>query len=213
MSLFFPLAGCSAVLAEETQGAYAATQHLLDLGHRHLLWLYRAGPAGAPPICAGRRDGICRALRDSVLPPAEHLLEFAVPMEWLDAPGSVGSPTPAGQDAASEASLTGFFRDNDRFTGILAQNDHVAIRVNALLARLGLRVPRDYSLIGFDDTEPILDECGHNILTTVRLPLREAGRAAGDLVLRQLDAATARPETVTLPVALVVRGTTARRQG
>lgn len=106
-------------------------------------------------------------------------------------------------EAAGEAAALVLLSRADRPTAILAQNDILA--AGALLAarRLGLRVPEDVTVTGFDGIA--LPWLGRE-LTTVRQPLRERGRVAGEMVTALLRGE--RPDDVVLPVELV-EGTTA----
>jgi LacI family transcriptional regulator len=70
--------------------------------------------------------------------------------------------------------------------------------------RAGVRVPEQLSVIGFDDLPDGAD--APVPLTTIRQPVRELGRAAARLLIATLDGEM--PENVTLPVSLVVRGST-----
>jgi LacI family transcriptional regulator len=93
-------------------------------------------------------------------------------------------------------------------TAIFAANDLSAMGILDTARRLGVRVPQDLSVVGFDDipesaaTEPPL--------TTVRQELQRLGAAAVDLLLHRLDGTGAdSPGHVRLPTTLVERGTTA----
>ena len=89
-------------------------------------------------------------------------------------------------------------------TAVVAVNDTVALGVCAALRERGLRVPQDVSVAGFDDLPFSVDAAP--ALTTVRLPLREAGGRAGRLVMGR----EAAPEggVATVEAELVVRGST-----
>ena len=63
-------------------------------------------------------------------------------------------------------------------------------------------------MIGFDDTDAIPGPYGHNILTTVRVPTFELGRAAATLLLKSIEEGTTCEETVVLPTELMERETT-----
>ncbi len=93
-------------------------------------------------------------------------------------------------------------------TAIVTGNDLCAFGVLAAVRELGLTVPRDLSVVGFDDI--VLARLANPPLTTVRQPARELARMAVDQVLR---AAVRRPEqeTATLVVRprLMVRESTA----
>ncbi|MBB4689454.1 DNA-binding LacI/PurR family transcriptional regulator [Amycolatopsis jiangsuensis] len=85
-------------------------------------------------------------------------------------------------------------------------SDQLAFAAIAAARKLGLRVPEDVSIVGFDDTPQA--SWSDPPLTTVRQDLAGKGRTAGDLVLRLLDG-DAPPAPVELPVSLVVRESTA----
>ena len=105
--------------------------------------------------------------------------------------------------------LASYLREHPEITAVLAMNDASALRAWALLEREGIRVPRDVSIVGFDDTDPKLDADGRNLLTTVRLPLEELGREAARQLVGAITGRTKREEPVILPTELVVRGSTA----
>jgi LacI family transcriptional regulator len=90
----------------------------------------------------------------------------------------------------------------DRPTAVFASDDILAAGVLRAAHDLGLAVPGDVAVVGFDDGElaEALD------LTTVRQPLEESGRAAMERLLQQLDKPTTVRE-VALRLELVLRGT------
>lgn len=93
-------------------------------------------------------------------------------------------------------------------TAFLAPNDASAHLAYDLFSRLGLRVPDDISLVGFDDTEPLYNAEGDNILTTVRLPLEELGRESARLLIARITRSEPEQREIMLPTELVIRGTT-----
>jgi DNA-binding LacI/PurR family transcriptional regulator len=92
-----------------------------------------------------------------------------------------------------------------RPTALLAMSDELAFGALDAAHALGLAVPDQLSLVGYDDV-PAAPLAGPP-LTTVRQPLVEKGRTAGRMLLEALDGAT--PADVSLPTELVVRGSTA----
>lgn len=179
---------CSSVRVDDLAGGCAAAGHLLDLGHRHLIcfavehYAHRQRLEGFRQACVARQ-----------LDPAQCL--HVVPLQ---------SRAEVSYDAA-----VALLRENPEITGILAPFDDAAIRLHALLSRQGLRVPEDISLVGFDDVDPLPDRYGRNLLTTIRVPLEEVGTQAADCMLRQIAGVVTEPETIILPVELVVRKSTA----
>lgn len=102
-----------------------------------------------------------------------------------------------------------FFRDHaDRPTAVTCYNDLVAIGVMRALRELGLDVPGDVSVIGFDD----IDMASYLSvpLTTVSSPRREIGRRATRMLIQHVEAADPiPPEKVVLETDLVIRESTA----
>ncbi|GAA2662052.1 LacI family DNA-binding transcriptional regulator [Streptomyces lunalinharesii] len=165
-------------------GARRLTAHLLALGHRRIGCV--AGPAGRTTTTerlAGHRDAL-----------AAH---GVVDVPALTVPGAYDRAS--GYDAALE-----LLRREPRLTAVVAANDTAALGVCAALRERGLRIPEDVSVAGFDDLPFSVDAAP--ALTTVRLPLREAGARAGRLALGR---AVAPPGGVaTLPAELLVRAST-----
>ena len=92
-------------------------------------------------------------------------------------------------------------------TAVFAASDVQALGVLEAARAAGLRVPEDFSVVGFDDVE-VSRYAG---LTTVRQPLYESGFAAASLLLDALGAdGTLAPTTTELALKLVVRSTPSR---
>jgi DNA-binding LacI/PurR family transcriptional regulator len=64
------------------------------------------------------------------------------------------------------------------------------------------------SLVGVDDSDELLDARDQNIWTTVRLPLRDLGAESARLLMRRIKGEASSGTVITLPVSLVVRGST-----
>jgi LacI family repressor for deo operon, udp, cdd, tsx, nupC, and nupG len=108
---------------------------------------------------------------------------------------------------SGEAAAEQLLRGSARPTAIFCFNDEMAFGVMAAARRKGLRVPRDLSIVGFDDirfarhTDPPL--------TTVTQPTREIGEGTVRLLLGILSGSDAGPTSLTLPHELTVRQSTA----
>jgi len=175
------------VRIDDVEAARQATHHLILAGHEHVALINATGRWRLP--YAGPQDrfqGYLDALRDADLP-VEH--ELVVEAEW----GSSG-----GADAM--ARLLSLPRPP---TAVVAFSDEMAFGALRTLRRSGIAVPHTVSLVGIDDHE-MADVVE---LTTVRQPVLELGREAGDLVFRLLKGGTVEEQHVTLPTQLVVRGT------
>lgn len=175
-------------------GARRLTEHLLSLGHRRIG--YVTGPAERSTT-GDRLAGHRAALAAQGLGPRPGTAEGAA-----DDPLTVhgGYDRNAGYDATLEL----LRRDTD-VTAIVAANDTVALGVCAALRDRGLRIPADVSVAGFDDLPFSAD--ASPALTTVRIPLQEAGARAGRLVMGRL--APPPGAVTTIATELMVRGSTA----
>ena len=177
-----PGIGLSRVFVENEHGAYLATQHLIAAGHRHIALI--GGPPGLMSV-RERMAGFRRAMAEAGLPVAPediHLRDYSRAF---------------GRDA-TQAILQAARRPS----AIFASSDYLAIGVLEALQRAGLSVPKDFSLVGFDDMP--FAELVNPPLTTIRQPVPEMGRQAFQLLLALLNEQPATPLT-RLPVELVVR--------
>jgi LacI family transcriptional regulator, galactose operon repressor len=179
--------GIASVSAAHSSGARAATEHLLSLGHRRIGAL--TGPRGMLAT-EERLNGYHAALVAAGVVPDPTL---EVPSNWQI-------------EGGGEAALKLLDR-RDRPTAVFAFNDNVAVGTMRAARRLGLRVPEDLSIVGFDDVE--FAELLGPALTTVRQPLEEMGRMAVSLLTRLIEQQPVEALRVELATRLVVRESTA----
>jgi LacI family transcriptional regulator len=144
------------VVMDVAHGARQAIGHLVDLGHRELL--YVGGPRGSWTNREIRRSAVAAAR------------SLGVTLTVLD---SVAPTEAGGAAAAEDVRAAGV-------TGVLAYNDLMAIGLLVALRGLGLTVPGDVSVVGIDDI-PLSSALQ---LTTVATPTAAAGRTAVDMLLR-----------------------------
>ncbi|GGL42281.1 LacI family DNA-binding transcriptional regulator [Phycicoccus endophyticus] len=173
-------------------GGLSAGQHLIALGHTSIGYVGGALRAA----CNAARVGGLRAAME------QHGLA-------LD-PALVT----AGQVFDYETGLQGGLQLLDRAeppTAVFCGADEVALGVLEAARRVGLRVPQDLSVVGFDDTPSAATSSPP--LSTVRQPLEEMGKVALRTVLRLADGGTVDAPHVALATRLVVRASTARREG
>ncbi|MEU7022439.1 LacI family DNA-binding transcriptional regulator [Streptomyces sp. NPDC046203] len=168
-------------------GARRLTEHLLALGHRRIG--YAAGPAGHTTT-RHRLEGHRTALRAAGVP---------------EGPTTHG---PYDRTTGYRAALE-LLEQTPDLTAVVAANDTIALGVCAALRERGLDIPGDVSVAGFDDLPFSVDAVP--ALTTVRLPLYEAGARAGRLALGGEPVPPG--GLATVPAELVVRGTTAKPRG
>ncbi|OPZ87676.1 MAG: Catabolite control protein A [bacterium ADurb.Bin429] len=205
VSLIWPCEDCSSVMADDEGGMYAATRHLLDLGHREFLYIAQAFPNA---LSRARTAGISRALTDAGLSPDRCLHTMPVFPYWYSPPNGARRA-----EDDNEHSLVRWLRAHPAVTAVLGWNDNAALHAWYTLEGAGWRIPADISIIGFDDTTPMPGPAGENLLTTVRVPLRDIGAEAARLIVRRIHGDLADDECRTLPTTLEIRASTAPARG
>jgi DNA-binding LacI/PurR family transcriptional regulator len=181
---------------DDEGGARAAAEHLLALGHRDFLVIGVEPPQPAtqmePEGVTGRR---LRGYRTALA---------AAGIELSDRQIVVGPASVSGGVATFDRA----WRDGLRPSAVLAMSDAMAIGAMRAIRGLGLAVPSDVSVVGFDD----IDLAMHTDppLTTVHQPIRRKGEEAVRLLLTIVHGRDASsPEHRRLETRLVVRGSTA----
>jgi LacI family transcriptional regulator len=177
---------CDAVVIDNERGAREATTHLLELGHRRVGLLVVDTDWTSD---AGRVEGYRNAHERAGAAIDERLI-IRVPVHAPDAEDRIA------RLFAYEAP-----------TAIFAANNLLAEQAWHLLRKRSLALPRDISLVGFDDV-PWMAMVDPPI-TVVDQPTVEMGRCAARLVLERIQDPTAPPRTERLQPSLIVRGSTA----
>jgi LacI family transcriptional regulator len=170
------------VAIDQVVGATLATQHLLDLGHE-TVW-HVAGPddwAEARQRVTGWQRCL-RAARRSVPEP--------IPGDW-----SPRSGYEAGRQLASSGA-----------TAVFSANDQMALGILHAFHELGVRVPDDVSIVGFDD----MPEAAYfsPALTTIHQDFDEVGRRALQRLVAIIDRSDDGATSTVIPPTLVTRGST-----
>lgn len=170
---------------DDAGGVIQAVDYLFDLGHRQIAHL-----SGPPQRRSGaqRLAGYRTALQRHGLPYCE---DYVRPGDYTGDPDSWRRSTWA------------LLQLDRRPTAIVASDDIVAAVAIKTIQQAGLRVPEDVSVIGIDDQH----FCTYlnPPLTTIRLPVLEAGRQAVQVVLDHIAGERSEPEHVLLPCSLVIR--------
>ena len=181
--------GYCGVVVDEEHGGYLAARHLIDLGRRRLLFV--GGPLTLQAL-AGRLRGARRAAEEAGVT-LEHLPTDGLnPREGRRAAGHVAAVVPA-----------------SRPDGLVVAADSLAVAlVQELTTVLGLRVPADVAVTGYDDNHFASDT--PIPVTTVRQPGRDMGAAAAGLLAEEIrDGDDHRHRTLVLRPELLVRQSTA----
>jgi LacI family repressor for deo operon, udp, cdd, tsx, nupC, and nupG len=186
--------GVSGVLVDDVEVGYAATLHLVRLGHRRIAFLGQ-DPDGMYgfTVAADRERGYEKALREN---------RIAIDPDLI---GMTGFPIEAGAKALVDLWEKCGRRLELMPTAVFAVSDEVAFGVMHAARQHGIRVPEDLSVIGVDnhDMSYLFD------LTTIGQPVREQGRIAARMLLDHIRInEPAAPEVVRLVPGLITRRTT-----
>jgi len=175
--------------ADNLHGGFLATDHLLRLGHRRIGFL-----GGRPDLESSRlrEEGYRKALEAAGIPVDAELMRV----------GDYRRQSATGP-ARELLSLP------DRPTAVFAANDLSALGTMDVARELGISVPDELSIVGYDNVpESALTQPP---LTTVNQPMQDMGAAAVDLLIHLMDGTEDRDTHVRLPIRLVERGSTAPR--
>lgn len=171
--------------ATNRRGAHQAMDYLIGLGHRRIGFI----TGNLEMDCANERlAGYCESLERCGIPYDESLVRegnFHKPLAYQRTRELLSLPDPP--------------------TAIFAANDVSAFGVMDAVRDLGLRIPDDISVIGFDDIPDALTS--NPPLTTIRQPMREMGKRATRMLLEFISDQAREIERVELPTVLIVRST------
>ncbi|ADB29379.1 transcriptional regulator, LacI family [Kribbella flavida DSM 17836] len=179
---------CS-VAVDDVLGGEVALTHLIELGHERVAFV--GGPNTIGQV-TDRREGARNALEEAGLP-AENLVELTT------AALTVAEGRGAGQR------LAGLPADR-RPTAAFCANDLLALGLLQQCVSLGLRVPEDLAIVGYDDIE--FAAAAAVPLTSVRQPRQLLGKTAAELLLDESSNPDHEHQRVTFTPELVVRTST-----
>ena len=186
------LEGVTNVVLNHQHAAELGIGHLYDLGHRRIA------------VIKGQEFSSDTAVRWDTIDEAARKRNIDIDPR-LAGQLTGDSPSPeVGYDAMKNILATG-----EKFTALFAFNDISAIGAIRALEEMGLRVPQDVSVLGFDD---IYAAAFHNpALTTIRQPLFEMGSLAAETILNKLaNRVNESPQVLSVEPTLIVRQSTAR---
>ncbi len=187
------------VVVDNVMGAYEAVEHLIDLGHTNIAHIM-----GKPRAAnEARLEGYRQALD-------HHGIAFRPEMVVsIDQPAYKDNEP--GEMVGEEETIELLSRPN-RPTAIFAGNDFIALGVIKAAGTMGLKVPEDLAIVGFDDLDfaswPGIE------LTTVAQPKVRIGEAAAELLIGKIEARLRNPNPgirqIVLPTSLVIRSTSGK---
>lgn len=168
-------------------GGYMATKHLLELGHRSIAML--TGPRKST-ASVDRYRGYLQALTENDIAPNKNLVVEG-DMRYASGHGFVNM----------------LFSDNKKkCSAVFAGNDLMAIGIMSRCREIGVRIPEDISLVGYDDI-PMASASILNI-TTVQQPFAQMGNLASEIIDARIRGDDSARQRITLVPKLVIRTTT-----
>jgi DNA-binding LacI/PurR family transcriptional regulator len=187
VDIFHP--GMNRVFVDDLKGGYMATTHLLEFGHKKVAFISDIIETQLKFVATkNRKKGYLKALKEFNIPiNEEYCLE--------DEHGRAEAARMAHQ----------LLTMKDRPTAIFAASDTQAIGVMDAASELGLSIPQDLSVIGFDN----IRDAEYLNLTTIAQPLFESGYEGAHLLLSILKNPTEEIHEITMSLELIERGTTA----
>ena len=186
-----PTETLASVVPDERSGAKGAVEHLIAMGHTRIGFVQCVDPI---PAAYQRLEGFQTALEEAGLDYNERWTVID-PLE------------PGGHALEVDRLLTG----SDRPTALFCFNDRMALGAYNSARRLGLRIPEDLSVVGFDNLETVAPWLDPG-LTTVELPHYEMGRWAVDYLERLIGGESLAPEQHLMECPLIERNSVSRRQ-
>jgi DNA-binding LacI/PurR family transcriptional regulator len=178
------------ITLSDFEGGRLATEHLLELGHTRIA-IIREKPGKS--LSYQRFEGYQQALATYHIAFDPNLV---VEIEAITL-------------EAGHTAMRHLLRLASPPTAVFTHNDILALSVMHAVDEAGLSVPKDISVVGYDDISSAAYLSPP--LTTVRLAKHELGQEAGRIILEQIKGMTATsPRTVTLPVELIVRASTVK---
>lgn len=153
------------ILMDDVQGGYLLTKHLIELGHKHILGVFKADDTQGN----GRHKGYVNALQ-----------EFGISYDpdkviWFHTEDRVVKPKIALEELLNKEEL---------IDAIVCYNDQIAVEIIGFLTQKGLRVPEDISITGYDNS--FIAESGGVKLTTISHPKEKLGEMAAELLLEKI---------------------------
>lgn len=185
MDRYLPQFNVDAVVSDNVQGGYLATRCLLEFGHRRIAVVGLTGVVSLKDRLAGYR----RALEEFEVPCDEDLLYPRQSTAFEDGYRIAGR----------------ILEEHSEVTAAFCLRDDAAWGTLRALSDAGVRVPEEFSVIGYDDNEDICSRLTPP-LTTVRQPKPEIGAEAAKRLMRKVEGREIEgPKVLHLPVELVRR--------
>jgi len=172
------------ILTNNRFGSYEAVKHLIDMGHKKIGFL---GNIGSSPSYQERWWGFQLALQDAGIP----ILKDAVRLDIME----------------NEENITSYINELKELpTGWFCTNDTIAFILQNSLYKLGIKVPDDISVCGFDNIQ--LSALSNPPLTTVNIDKELYGKRAVERLIWRKDQPESPTEEILISTNLVIRKST-----
>lgn len=171
------------VIVNNNYGAFIAAEHLIKLGHRNIAFI---GGAEDMEISTRRKEGYLDALTENGIEPNKDYICYG------------NYKMQSGYDCMKK-----MYSKHKEITGVIAANDLMAIGALNYLIREGVNVPKEVSIVGFDNIE--ISESITPSLTTIEYPMERISEITIDLILRQIKDKDKNVEVISLYPKLIVR--------
>lgn len=182
----------SYIILDDAKGMHAAVEYLIKLGHRNIVGVFKADDIQG----INRHKGYAKALNDAGLPyNADNII-------WFHTEDRETKPSQA---------IKYMIENRHEMDAIACYNDQIAVSILKQLSDLGVKVPEDISVTGFDDS--FLSVSGSVELTTVTHPKEKLGELAAQILLQMLrdDDYLRNPVHEVIVPELVIRGSCIER--
>ncbi|MBP1999374.1 DNA-binding LacI/PurR family transcriptional regulator [Paenibacillus shirakamiensis] len=181
-----PETSVSSVIVDNVKGGYEATRHLIDLGHRDIAHI----TGGDSYLSSREREkGFRLAMKDASIEP------FAIEKGHYDV-------------ASGHRIAMKWMNEGKMPTAVFASDDYIALGFIDACKNVGVRVPEEVSIIGFDDQVIASEFTPH--LTTMKQPAELMARHGVELLLNELKENSDASQTLLLDPELMVRQSTGR---
>jgi len=180
---YFTTVDTDYVVADDVQGGYLATKHLIERGHKEIAFIN--GPSYNSSAIE-RLQGYVKALDEHTIKIKEHLI-------------ADGALTMEDGYTYTKALLA---RSTSHPTALFTFSDFVALGAMKAVHEVGLRVPDDMAIVGYDDIDFAF--CLESPLTTIRFPKRQIGQEVVSILKKKMDGEVSH-SCLRMPVELVIR--------
>lgn len=188
---FMQMKGKPEVLLDDVMGGYRITKYLIDLGHKHIVGVFKADDSQGQ----NRHRGYVKALQEAgIMYDPENVIWFYTEDRKVHPYEGVKQ----------------MMRNNKQVDGIVCYNDQIAVEVIRALNKCGKSVPQDVSVTGYDNS--YIAQGTSCKLTTIAHPQEELGQMAAKLLLKLIESPDSVEKKQILIEPKLIEGTSCRRR-